>query len=145
VVVERAASSVLILGHDRSREATALAEILSDEGVDAAIARRIEDAQRMIATWHRDLVVVDGDVVDVGGLAALLAGLREQNPELPVVLMTSWPACDPRIVPALVIIEGWYVMKPIDIDELVAMIRTVAALRRTGEQNPLQRAAVPAA
>ena len=70
MVVDRTSSSVLSFGHDRSREATALAEILSDEGVDAAIASRLGDVHRMIATWHRDLVVVDGDVVDVGRLAS---------------------------------------------------------------------------
>jgi DNA-binding response OmpR family regulator len=141
-VAGRVASSVLVLGHDQYSEASALTESLLHDGVDAAIARRVGDANAMNAMWHRDMVIIDADVVALDGLAALLAGLRARNPGLAMLLMTAWPPSDPRIVTAIRIVDGWYVMKPIDVAELVEMIRTVAVLRRTGVPNPLQRDAI---
>lgn len=136
------ASSALVLGRDLHGEASALAEILVHEGVDAAIARRVDDADMMNAIWHRDMAIIDGDVVAVPGLMPLLTGLRAFHPELPLLLLTSWPPGDPRIAPALAAVEGWYLMKPVDVAELVDTVRTVAALRRAGKHNPLQRGAV---
>jgi hypothetical protein len=49
------------------------------------------------------------------------------------------PAFEPRMSRAVAIIEGWYVMKPVDIGELLAMIRSVTLLRSSGVANPLQR------
>lgn len=141
-VVGRVVSSALVLGRDRSSEASALTEILLHEGVDAAIARRVGDADEMNAMWHRDMVIVDADLVTIDGLAALLTGLRARNPGLAMLLLTAWSPSDPRIWPALGIVDGWYLMKPFDIAELVETVRSVAVLRRTGVANPLQRDAM---
>lgn len=140
----RTAASALVLGSDRHCEASALTAILLHDGVEAAIARRADDAQMLNATWQRDLVIVDCDVVAIDRLAILLAGLRAWDPGMPMLLLTSWSPSDPRILPALGIVEGWYMVKPIDIDELLEVVRTVAVLRRTGVRNPLQPEAAPA-
>jgi DNA-binding response OmpR family regulator len=134
-------SSALILGHDPYPDASALTEILLDEGVDAAIARCTDDVQSMNARCHRDLVIVDGDMVAIDHLAALLTTVRARSPESPLLLLTSWPACDSRIRPALGVVEGWYLLKPINIADLVLTVHMVAVRRRAGDHNPLQRAA----
>lgn len=132
-------SSVLVLGAEHCRQSLALTQILLYEGVDATMARHGLEAHDLNATRARDLIFVDCDVVALDGLEALLAGIRGSNPDLPVALLTSWPPFEPRIARAISIVEGWYVMKPIDVGELLAMIRSVTLLRRSGVANPLQR------
>ena len=140
--VSRVASSALILGRNRYSEASALTEILRHEGVDAALALRVGDADAMNAVWHRDLVIIDADVVALDELAALLTGFRVRNPGLAMLLLIAWSPSDPRILPALGVVDGWYLLKPIDVAEVLETVRSVAVLRRAGVPNPLQRDAV---
>lgn len=129
-------SSVLILGAADCQQSLALTELLRYEGIDAATARD----SSLNTTHARDLILVDSDAVALDGLETLLADIRRSNPDLPVVLLTSWPDFEPRISRAISIVEGWYVMKPVDIGELLTMIRSVTLLRRSGVANPLQGA-----
>jgi CheY-like chemotaxis protein len=115
-------SSVLILGAAGCQQSLALTELLRYEGVDAATARD----SSLNTTHARDLILVDCDVVALDGLGTFLADIRGSHPDLPVVLLTGWPEFEPRMSRAISIVEGWYVMKPVDIGELLTMIRCKA-------------------
>lgn len=129
---------VTIVARDRHHEASALVEILSDEGIVGELAVCSDDAIATIERRHPDLVLVDEDASPVSELAALLTSIRNRFPDTATVLMTSRGSNDPKILTALARVERWYLLKPIDVDELVRLTRAVTAYRRGGRGNVLQ-------
>lgn len=75
-----------------------------------------------------DVVVLDVMLPDMSGLD-VLRRLREQNPNLPVLLLTAKDAVEDRIA-GLTAGGDDYVTKPFSIEEVVLRLR--ALLRRTG-------------
>ncbi|MCX2931997.1 response regulator transcription factor [Mycobacterium sp. CVI_P3] len=75
-----------------------------------------------------DAVVLDVMLPDMSGLD-VLRKLREQNPQLPVLLLTAKDALEDRIA-GLTAGGDDYVTKPFSIEEVVLRLR--ALLRRTG-------------
>jgi two-component system, OmpR family, response regulator len=75
-----------------------------------------------------DAVVLDVMLPDMSGLE-VLRKLREQNPHLPVLLLTAKDAVEDRIA-GLTAGGDDYVTKPFSIEEVVLRLR--ALLRRTG-------------
>jgi two-component system OmpR family response regulator len=75
-----------------------------------------------------DAVVLDVMLPDMSGLE-VLRKLREQNPHLPVLLLTAKDALEDRIA-GLTAGGDDYVTKPFSIEEVVLRLR--ALLRRTG-------------
>ncbi|AQA06304.1 DNA-binding response regulator [Mycobacterium sp. MS1601] len=75
-----------------------------------------------------DVVVLDVMLPDMSGLD-VLRKLREQNPQLPVLLLTAKDALEDRIA-GLTAGGDDYVTKPFSIEEVVLRLR--ALLRRTG-------------
>ncbi|WP_319432771.1 response regulator transcription factor [Mycobacterium sp. RTGN5] len=75
-----------------------------------------------------DAVVLDVMLPDMSGLD-VLRKLREQNPQLPVLLLTAKDAIEDRIA-GLTAGGDDYVTKPFSIEEVVLRLR--ALLRRTG-------------
>jgi len=75
-----------------------------------------------------DAVVLDIMLPDMSGLE-VLRKLREQNPQLPVLLLTAKDAMEDRIA-GLTAGGDDYVTKPFSIEEVVLRLR--ALLRRTG-------------
>jgi len=81
------------------------------------------------ARAHRpDVVVLDVMLPDMSGLD-VLHKLREENPHLPVLLLTAKDAVEDRIA-GLTAGGDDYVTKPFSIEEVVLRLR--ALLRRTG-------------
>ncbi|MCV7226005.1 response regulator transcription factor [Mycolicibacterium komossense] len=79
-------------------------------------------------TARPDAVVLDVMLPDMSGLE-VLRKLREQNPHLPVLLLTAKDAVEDRIA-GLTAGGDDYVTKPFSIEEVVLRLR--ALLRRTG-------------
>ncbi|BBZ46862.1 response regulator transcription factor [Mycobacterium parmense] len=75
-----------------------------------------------------DVVVLDVMLPDMSGLD-VLRKLREENPQLPVLLLTAKDALEDRIA-GLTAGGDDYVTKPFSIEEVVLRLR--ALLRRTG-------------
>src|ERR1700743_1978998 len=75
-----------------------------------------------------DVVVLDVMLPDMSGLD-VLHKLREENPQLPVLLLTAKDAVEDRIA-GLTAGGDDYVTKPFSIEEVVLRLR--ALLRRTG-------------
>ena len=75
-----------------------------------------------------DVVVLDVMLPDMSGLD-VLRKLREQNPQLPVLLLTAKDAVEDRIA-GLTAGGDDYVTKPFSLEEVVLRLR--ALLRRTG-------------
>ncbi|MBW0015607.1 two-component system response regulator TcrX [Mycobacterium sp.] len=79
-------------------------------------------------TQRPDVVVLDVMLPDMSGLD-VLHKLREDNPQLPVLLLTAKDAVEDRIA-GLTAGGDDYVTKPFSIEEVVLRLR--ALLRRTG-------------
>ncbi len=94
------------------------------------IATAIDGASAIAAARARrpDVVVLDVMLPDMSGLD-VLHKLREENPQLPVLLLTAKDAVEDRIA-GLTAGGDDYVTKPFSIEEVVLRLR--ALLRRTG-------------
>ncbi|EID12132.1 response regulator transcription factor [Mycobacterium xenopi] len=111
---------------------TVLAEMVSMalryEGWDVSTAGDGSSAITAARGHRPDVVVLDVMLPDMSGLD-VLRKLREQNPQLPVLLLTAKDAVEDRIA-GLTAGGDDYVTKPFSIEEVVLRLR--ALLRRTG-------------
>ncbi|MCV7176739.1 response regulator transcription factor [Mycolicibacterium sphagni] len=111
---------------------TVLAEMVSMalryEGWNISTAADGASAISAARNARPDAVVLDIMLPDMSGLD-VLRKLREQNPQLPVLLLTAKDAIEDRIA-GLTAGGDDYVTKPFSIEEVVLRLR--ALLRRTG-------------
>jgi two-component system, OmpR family, response regulator len=98
------------------------------EGWNIATAGDGTSALESARTQRPDVVVLDVMLPDMSGLD-VLRKLREQNPQLPVLLLTAKDALEDRIA-GLTAGGDDYVTKPFSLEEVVLRLR--ALLRRTG-------------
>jgi two-component system, OmpR family, response regulator len=107
--------------------------VVDDEAVLAemvSMALRYEGSSAIASARANrpDVVVLDVMLPDMSGLD-VLHKLREENPQLPVLLLTAKDAIEDRIA-GLTAGGDDYVTKPFSIEEVVLRLR--ALLRRTG-------------
>jgi two-component system, OmpR family, response regulator len=98
------------------------------EGWNIATAGDGSSAVASARSHRPDVVVLDVMLPDMSGLD-VLRKLREQNPQLPVLLLTAKDAVEDRIA-GLTAGGDDYVPKPFSLEEVVLRLR--ALLRRTG-------------
>jgi two-component system, OmpR family, response regulator len=98
------------------------------EGWNIATAGDGSSAVASARSHRPDVVVLDVMLPDMSGLD-VLRKLREQNPQLPVLLLTAKDAVEDRIA-GLTAGGDDYVTKPFSLEEVVLRLR--ALLRRTG-------------
>ena len=98
------------------------------EGWNIATAGDGAAALESARSQRPDVVVLDVMLPDMSGLD-VLHKLREENPQLPVLLLTAKDAVEDRIA-GLTAGGDDYVTKPFSIEEVVLRLR--ALLRRTG-------------
>lgn len=113
---------------DESVLAEMVSMALRYEGWDISTAGDGASAIASARTHRPDVVVLDVMLPDMSGLD-VLRRLREQNPKLPVLLLTAKDAVEDRIA-GLTAGGDDYVTKPFSIEEVVLRLR--ALLRRTG-------------
>ena len=119
--------SVLVVD-DEAVLAEMVSMALRYEGWDISTAGDGASAIASARTHRPDVVVLDVMLPDMSGLD-VLRRLREQNPKLPVLLLTAKDAVEDRIA-GLTAGGDDYVTKPFSIEEVVLRLR--ALLRRTG-------------
>jgi two-component system, OmpR family, response regulator len=119
--------SVLVVD-DESVLAEMVSMALRYEGWEITTAADGFAAITAARTARPDVVVLDVMLPDMSGLE-VLRRLREQNPKLPVLLLTAKDAVEDRIA-GLTAGGDDYVTKPFSIEEVVLRLR--ALLRRTG-------------
>jgi two-component system OmpR family response regulator len=119
--------SVLVVD-DEAVLAEMVSMALRYEGWDITTAGDGSSAITAARSARPDAVVLDVMLPDMSGLD-VLRRLREQNPHLPVLLLTAKDAVEDRIA-GLTAGGDDYVTKPFSIEEVVLRLR--ALLRRTG-------------
>src|SRR5205809_7716973 len=124
-----AAPSVLVIDDEQGILDT-LRILLKNEGFDVVTAQGGKAGLEQLKASAPDIVLTDIRMPGVSGID-LLAAVREQDPETPVILMTAQATLQTAIQ---AVNEGafYYIQKPFSNDDLVAICR------RAGEQRLLK-------
>jgi DNA-binding response OmpR family regulator len=115
-----AARKRILVVDDDATSRRALAQVLNEEGYDAAEAADGEEAAGMLAAYHPELVLTDLAMPRLDG-RGLVARLRAQLPGTPVIILTAQAALDARRAADRMGVEG-FVNKPIHFEELLALV-----------------------
>lgn len=116
----------LLVIEDDLKLARLLTRVLQEEGYVVDGCAQGEPGLRQAASGLYDLVVLDWMLPDVDGLS-LCRRLRERGASLPILMLTSRAELSERVIALDAGVDD-YVVKPFEIEELVARIR--ALLRR---------------
>ena len=107
--------------------------LLKNEGFDVATAQGGKAGLEALKSSAPDIVLTDIRMPQVSGID-ILAAVKEQDPETPVVLMTAQASLQSAIQ---AVNQGafHYVQKPFSNDEIVALCRRAAEVRRLKSEN----------
>jgi DNA-binding response OmpR family regulator len=122
----------ILIVEDERGIAEFLARALGSEGFATEVARDGETGERLALTGDFDLLLLDQMLPGRGGLE-VLASVRRQRPELPVIVITAL-AQKHDVIAGLNQGADDYITKPFDLDELLARVR--AQLRRPAQRDP---------
>lgn len=104
---------------------------LTRDGYDVHGAANGDEALRLLAEHHVDLMITDLRMPGMDGVELLQRALR-QEPDLPVVMITAHGTVD-TAVEALKSGAFDYITKPFDQEEVLAIVRKALAMRRLGD------------
>ena len=96
---------------------------LEDQGYGVETASSGKAALELFARRTPDLVILDIRMPDMHGIE-VLAGIREQNETVPVVMCTAVRGLKDEYTVWASKVSG-YLTKPLDLEELVAKVREV--------------------
>lgn len=122
----------LLIIEDEEKTASFLRKGLEENGFVADVARRGDDGLRMARTARYDVVILDVMLPGLDGWA-VLAAVRQDNRQTPVLFLTAKDAVDDR-VKGLELGADDYLVKPFAFSELLARVRTL--LRRSPARQP---------
>jgi two-component system response regulator HydG len=123
---------VLIIDDDH-RHAELVAEALDRTGYDCTVATSGVDGAELIENEDFDVILTDLRMSDVDGLA-ILRKAREQSPEAEVVMITGYGDVK-SAVEAIKQGASNYLTKPVDLDELRAIVQKVSERGRLARKN----------
>ncbi|HZY30510.1 MAG TPA: sigma-54 dependent transcriptional regulator, partial [Candidatus Methylomirabilis sp.] len=118
-----------------------LTMLLEKQGHRVITAAEGEQALQLVAEEPPDLVISDLRMPNVDGIA-LLAGIRKQYPELPVILITAYASSDSTIQ-AMRLGADDYITKPFRIEEIRLVVEKALARRLAKEQDRASQPAIP--
>jgi DNA-binding response OmpR family regulator len=90
---------------------------------DMAFASSGADAMKRLDDFGPDILVLDMRLPDTDGIA-LLQQIRQQRPQLPVVVTTAYSSMEP-LMGVLDLGHSGYLIKPFDLNDLAARIDAV--------------------
>jgi DNA-binding NtrC family response regulator len=127
----------ILVVDDEAAARTALADLLKAEGYSVETAGDGFKALGRISTFEPDLVLTDFNMPGMDGVE-LMTKLKEQNAELPVVLMTAFGAVE-TAVSAMRNGAADYLLKPLNMDELLIVLeRALERVRLRRETSELR-------
>lgn len=128
----RMAAKILIVD-DEVRHGEVLEAALAERGFEAVSTNTVAKALAHCASQPVDLVLSDLRMPDRGG-ADLLKALKQEQPELPVIIMTAYASVRGAVD---LVKDGAfdYVAKPLDIDDVVATIARALRLKAVESEN----------
>jgi two-component system response regulator TctD len=119
----------LLIVEDDTALAAALNGALARRSIACDHAETVEDARQMLGVAQYAGILLDLGLPDGDGIA-LVRQLRENRHPIPIIAVTARSGIDDRII-GLNAGADDYIIKPFDVDELVARVNAV--LRRKGD------------
>ena len=113
-------SRVMVVDDDAETLAL-LHEIVAKEGFEVETAEDAETALRRLEQWQPELVITDIHMPGMDGLA-LLAAVREKEPDIPVVLLTAYGSLK-TAVDAIKAGAFDYLSKPFVVEDIRLVVR----------------------
>jgi len=124
------ANARILLVEDEPAQRRLLAEFLQSLGYQVVEAASASQAVERLGSGGLDLILLDVRLPDQSGLN-LLGTLRQQHPQTPVVVMTAYGDLR-QAVSAIKQGATDYLAKPLDLDELAAVVADALADRTPG-------------
>jgi DNA-binding NtrC family response regulator len=131
--------TIMVVDDDRAFR-IATRTLLGDEGYSVVLATTGTEALQQLAEQSVDLVLTDLVMEEMTGLA-LLARLKEQYPEIPVIMVTGFGSIQ-TAVEAMHLGAADYVTKPHNNEELVLKVRRTLESKSKDRELQLLRQAV---
>jgi two-component system, NtrC family, response regulator AtoC len=113
-------SRVMVVDDDAETLAL-MREIVAKEGFEVETAEDAETALRRLEQWQPELVITDIHMPGMDGLA-LLAAVREKEPDIPVVLLTAYGSLK-TAVDAIKAGAFDYLSKPFVVEDIRLVVR----------------------
>ncbi|MEW5993481.1 MAG: response regulator [Candidatus Zixiibacteriota bacterium] len=129
-------SSSILVVDDELLIRDLLYDFFREQGWDIAVAESGEKALEILRSRTVDLVLADIKMPRMDGLE-LTSEIRENYPDLPVVLMTGYPSVETAVA-ALRNRAVDYVTKPFNINQLFKIISSLVKEKRSssGRHDP---------
>jgi DNA-binding NtrC family response regulator len=124
--------SVLVVD-DEAAILDTLRILLRNEGFEPHVAQGGRKAIEQLTALNPDIVLTDIRMPNVGGVE-VLAAARENDPDVPVILMTAQATLQ-SAMQAVNAGAFYYIQKPFRNDELIAILRRAAEHRRLRVEN----------
>ena len=126
------AAKILIVD-DEVRHGEVLEAALAERGFEATSTNTVAKALAYCASHEVDLVLSDLRMPGQGG-NDLLKALKQERPELPVIIMTAYATVRGAVD---LVKDGAfdYVAKPLDLDDVVATMARALRLRAVESEN----------
>ncbi len=125
---------------DEPAARSALSELLRDEGYELQSAADGYKALSRIEQWVPDVVITDVKMPALGGLE-LMAKLREQQPDIAVIIMTGYGSVE-GAVEAMQLGADDYLNKPVHLPHLLLLLKRVIARRALANEAKQRRSAL---
>ncbi len=125
-------SHVMVVDDDAETLAL-LREVVAKEGYEVETAEDAETALRRLGEWQPDLVITDIHMPEMDGLA-LLAAVREREPDIPVVLLTAFGSLK-TAVDAIKAGAFDYLSKPFIVDDIRLVVRRALEHKKLVREN----------
>jgi len=119
--------SILVVDDERSMR-DFLKILLQKEGYTVVTAHNGENALECLESQEFDLIISDIRMPGMGGLE-LLGAVKEQNPDLPVIMITAFASPDDA-VQAMKNGAFDYISKPFNVDEIKSVIESATTKKK---------------
>lgn len=119
--------SILVVDDERSMR-DFLKILLQKGGYTVVTAHNGENALECLASQEFDLIISDIRMPGMGGLE-LLGAVKEQNPDLPVIMITAFASPDDA-VQAMKNGAFDYISKPFNVDEIKSVIESATTKKK---------------
>jgi len=108
--------------------------ILRSRGFDVSVAGSVPEAVNAIQRQTFDVVLSDLNISEAGDGYQVVGAMRQANPSCVAIILTGFPAFETAVQGIQHQIDD-YVVKPADIDGLIATVERKLAARRSEQQG----------
>ena len=126
----------ILLVEDNTELGQSLAELLRQQAFVVDLVERGDAADQLLQQSHYDLLLLDLNLPQLTG-KALLRRLRERGDALPVIVLTASDSLDQKVL-CLEIGADDYLVKPVEVRELLARMQAIARRQMPGRENQLR-------